>query len=122
LQSWAAGIFKPVKVTVTSIELKGPFKFFALSSQALKITRQLKATNCRQFKKRGFWTTHYTMTLWNTEEELQQFARSGAHQQAMKDSAKIAREIRTYTYDADHLPKWSTATQLLLHKAKVIRY
>jgi len=111
-----------MKVTVTSIELKGPFKFFALSSQALKITRQLKATNCLKFKKRGFWTTHYTMTLWNTEEELQQFARSGAHLQAMKDSAKIAREIRTYTYDADHLPKWSTAIQLMLHKAKVIRY
>ncbi|MEM9674587.1 MAG: DUF3291 domain-containing protein [Bacteroidota bacterium] len=111
-----------MKVTVTSIELKGPLKFFALSSRALKITRQLKATNCLKFKKRGFWTTHYTMTLWNSEEELKEFARSDAHLQAMKDSGKIAREIRTYTYDADHLPKWSTATQLLLHKAKIIRY
>lgn len=111
-----------MKVTITSIELKGPFKFFALSAQALKIARQLKSTNCRQFKKRGFWTTHYTMTLWDSEEELKQFAHSDAHLQAMKDSAKIAREIRTYTYDADHLPKWSTATQLLLHKAKALRY
>lgn len=118
----AAGIYYLMKVTVTSIELKGPLKFFALSSKALKVTRQLKVTECRQFKKRGFWTTHYTMTLWNSEEELKEFARSGAHRQAMKDSAKIAREIRTYTYEADHLPKWSTATQLLLHKAKVIRY
>ena len=111
-----------MKVTLTSIKLKGPFKFFALSSQALKISRQLKSTNCRQFKKRGFWTTHYTMTLWDHEDDLKQFARTGPHQQAMKNSAKIAREIRTYTYDAEKLPNWSTATQLLLHKAKIVRY
>jgi len=62
------------------------------------------------------------MTLWDSEEDIQQFARSGAHREALKDSAKIAREIRTYTYDADHLPKWSTAIKLLLHKAKITRY
>jgi len=111
-----------MKVTLTSIKLKGPLKFFALSSRALKITRQLKATNCREFKKRGFWITHYTMTLWNNEEELKQFTRSGAHRQAMKDSAKIAQEVRTYTYDADHLPKWPAAIQLLLYKARIFRY
>ncbi|MGB3587187.1 MAG: DUF3291 domain-containing protein [Tunicatimonas sp.] len=111
-----------MKVTVTSIKLKGPFKFFALSAQALKIARQLKATNCREYKKRGFWTTHYTMTLWNSEAELKQFAQSDAHLQAMKDSATIAREIRTYTYDADHLPDWPAAIQLLLYKAKITRF
>lgn len=110
-----------MKVTITSIELKGPFKFFLLSARALKIVGQLKATDCRDFRKRGFWTTHYTMTLWNNESELKAFAKSGAHLEAMKRSSEIAREIRTFTFDSDHLPTWEEAFKLL-EKGKVIRY
>ena len=68
---------------------------FLLVSQALKIMGQLKSTNCKEFKKRGFWTKHYTMTLWENEADLKEFARSGAHLEAMKISNKIAKEIRT---------------------------
>lgn len=110
-----------MKVTITSIELKGPLKFFILSAQALKITSQLKATTCRDFQKRGFWTTHYTMTLWDNEAELKSFAKSGAHLEAMKKSAEIAKEIRTLTYDSDHLPSWKEAFSLL-ERAKVIKF
>lgn len=110
-----------MKATITSIELKGPFKFFLLSSQALKIIRQLKTTNCKEFRKKGVWTRHYTMTLWNSEKELQEFARSGAHLNAMKKSKKIAKEIRTITIDATVLPNWKMAKSLL-EQAKVITY
>ncbi len=41
-----------MKVTITYLELKGPLKFFALSVKALRIVKQLKATNCREFKKK----------------------------------------------------------------------
>jgi hypothetical protein len=110
-----------VKVTITSIELKGPFSFFLLSARALKIIRQLKGVDCLAFKKQGFWTMHYTMTLWRNDEELKQFAYSGAHLQAMRDSARIAREIRTITIDADALPAWKEA-KALLKGGKVMRY
>lgn len=110
-----------MKVTITSITLKGPLKFFALSASALQIIKQLRSTQCREFKKRGIWTTHYTMTLWNSEQELQAFARSGAHLKAMQASKKIAKEIRTLTIDADTLPDWKTAIQRL-EKAKVLRF
>jgi hypothetical protein len=100
-------------VVVTSIQLKNPFKFFSLSRHALSIIRQLKNTNCLKYTSRGFWNLHYTMTLWNTKEELQAFARSGAHSQAMGQSAEIAKEIRTYTYQADRLPDWKEAKILL---------
>lgn len=102
-----------MKVTITSLELKGPYHFFTLSSSALKITRQLKATSCKKYKKRGFWLTHYTMTLWNTEQELKEFAKSGAHLEAMKLSSQIAKEIRTITIDGNTLPSWSEAKKLL---------
>ncbi|MBN3581974.1 DUF3291 domain-containing protein [Algoriphagus aestuarii] len=110
-----------MKATITSIELRGPLKFFALSSKAFKIIRQLKATNCKDFRKKGLWTTHYTMTLWNNEAKLKKFTLSGAHLEAMKTSKKIAKEIRTITIETDCLPKWNEAKELL-QKGQVIKY
>jgi hypothetical protein len=110
-----------MKVTITSITLKGPLKFFALSAQALRIIRQLRTTSCKDFKKRGIWNKHYTMTLWHSEEDLREFARSGAHLEAMVNSSKMAKEIRTITIDADTLPGWKEAKKLLEH-AKVLQY
>lgn len=102
-----------MKVTITSIELRSPFKFFALSYSAMNILKQLKGTNCVAMKKKGFWTTHYTMTLWPTEVDLKEFSRSGAHLEAMKKSAEIATEIRTLSIDADELPSWPEAISRL---------
>lgn len=110
-----------MKATITSIELKGPLKFFALSAKALKIMRQLKATNYKDYKNKGFWTTHYTMTLWNNSEEMKAFARSGAHAEAMRASAQLAKEIRVITIDAEELPTWNEAKKLL-EDGKVILY
>ena len=61
------------------------------------------------------------MPLWNNEEELRDFAKNGAHLQAIMNSAKIAREIRTITIDATELPDWKTARELL-EGAKVVRF
>ena len=110
-----------MKATITSIELKGPLKFFALSANALKIIRQLKATSYKDFKKRGVWTKHYTMTLWNNESELKDFAKSGAHADAIKKSKDIAKEIRTITIDTDTLPSWDEAKRLL-ENGKVYKF
>jgi len=110
-----------MKATITSIELKGVFSFFILSKEALKIIRQLKTTSCKDFKKKGFWTKHYTMTLWNNEDEIKAFSQSGEHLEAMKLSSKIAKEIRTITIDTDKLPSWKEALKFL-EKGKVHNY
>lgn len=110
-----------MKATITSIELKGPLKFFILSSSAYRIMKQLKSTNYKEFKKRGFWTMHYTMTLWNNEQEIKDFATSGAHLEAMKESRKMAKEIRTITIDVERLPNWKDAKKILKN-GKVIKY
>ena len=110
-----------MKATITSIELKGPLKFFALSANALKIIKQLRATSYKDFKKRGIWTKHYTMTLWNDESELKEFAKSGAHLYAMNKSKDIAKEIRTITIDTDTLPSWDEAKKLL-ENGKVFKF
>jgi len=110
-----------MKITITCIELKNPLKFFLLSQKALGIVLQLKNTNCVEMKKRGFWTRHYTMTLWKNEADLKRFAKSGAHLEAMKMSGKIAKEIKTLTIDSDTFPDWKIAKSIL-EKVKPIQY
>jgi hypothetical protein len=108
-------------IVVTSIELKSPWKFFQLANYARKTVHQLKNTQCTAYKTTGFWTKHYTMTAWENEREMQAFAHSGAHREAMKKSGKIASEIRTRRVTLDELPSWKEARQLL-EKARVVQY
>ncbi|MGV3598829.1 MAG: DUF3291 domain-containing protein [Bacteroidota bacterium] len=109
-------------VTITSLELKSPLKFFALSLYALRIINQLKNTPCVDKKTNGVWTKHYTMTLWKTEEDLKTFAKQGAHLEAMRKSGLIAKQIRILTYQADKLPDWKTAKQKLLTEGRVYNF
>lgn len=110
-----------MKATITSIKLKGPFNYFALSVKAWRIMKQLKSTGYTDFKNKGFWTIHYTMTLWPSESEMKGFASSGAHKEAMRTSKRIAKEIRTITIDTNELPSWSVAKEHL-EKGKVIQF
>ena len=109
-------------VVITSIELKSPFKFFALMLISMKIMRQLKDTPCMAQQASGFWMKHYTMTLWNSVEEMKNFARSGDHLRAMKLSSTFAKEIRTLTLEASSLPEWKPAKQRLLREGKVLNF
>lgn len=108
-------------ISITSIELKSPLKFFELSFMALHISNQLKASPYVVFKKKGFWTKHYTMTLWRNEEDMRSFAHNGAHLDAMKKSKLIAKEIKTLTIAADQLPNWKEAQILLKNKGRIYR-
>lgn len=102
-----------MKLIITCIELRSPFGFFTLARMALDISRQLKKFRCVQFRKKGFWTKHYTMTLWQSEEGLREFAHSGEHLKAMKMAGTIAREVRTVALSVDEFPKWDRAIGLL---------
>ncbi|HYG01587.1 MAG TPA: DUF3291 domain-containing protein [Chryseosolibacter sp.] len=112
-----------MKLTITSIKLKSPIHFFALSLHGMRIRGQLqKSAGLTKTKVTGFWTKHYTMTLWNDEASLRSFARNGHHLAAMKKSASLAKEISTLTIDADSLPTWKEATRLLHENGRIIQY
>ncbi len=109
-------------VSITSIELKSPLNFFQLSLYALNIVRQLKSSKCVEFKKRGIWTKHYTMTLWENKSDMMEFAKSGAHLTAMKKSSSIAKEIRLLTLEADILPAWKEAKIMLKKNGRCLKF
>ncbi len=108
---------------ITLLELKSPWLFFKLSYLAMHIVLQLrKDKNCLAQKNTGFWTTHYTMTLWNSEAAMKAFARSGAHLEAMKQSGKLAKEIRILTIPAAKLPSWKEAKLRVYKEGKVYHF
>lgn len=110
-------------VTLTSIRLKSVWYFFKLSWFGLKISQQAKLqTGFIQLKNTGFAYMHFTCSAWQDETAMKEFARSGAHLEAMKNSASLAEEIRTYTFETDHLPDWTQVKTLLAEKGKALHY
>jgi len=71
-------------------------------------------------KNTGFGYLHFTLSAWETTEDLKRFAREGAHLNAMKKSSTLATEIRTYTYQGDRFPGWKEAKKTLFEKGKVL--
>ena len=102
-----------MKLTLTYLELKNLILFFKLAKSALSITLQVKKSNSLGMKKTGVWTKHYTLTLWPDEKSLKDFSKSGAHLKAMKESGKLAKEIRTLTINAEQFPNWKDAKKML---------
>ena len=110
-------------VTITSLKLKSVWGFFKLSWLGLKISNQAKKEQgFLAIKNTGLGYMHYTLTQWQTEDDLKRFAHSGEHLNAMKGGGKLATRICTYTYATDRMPDWSSAKKLLHEKGKPLTY
>jgi heme-degrading monooxygenase HmoA len=110
-------------ITVTSIKLRSPWKFFRLSMFGYKVQKQIKGEKgFIKLKNTGFGKDHYTLSAWQSVEDLKRFSKSGAHAVAMKSSKELSTEIRIYTYTADSIPDWKEAKSLLLEHGKVLNF
>lgn len=114
--------FTTVLVSLTYIKLRSPLKFFGFSNIAFQVLQQLKTSQCKVYKTKGGLQTHYTLSGWENEVQMNTFTRNAAHLKAMKQSAELAKEIRTLTYEADDFPDWKTAKKLLFEKGKVLSF
>jgi hypothetical protein len=110
-------------ITLTSVRLRRLWHYFKLTYLALKIVRQTKTQmGFVKMKNTGFGYMHYTLSIWESEQDVKNFAISGAHLAAMKASQTVAEEIRTYTFQSDQVPDWEEAKQLLAQKGKVFLF
>lgn len=100
-------------VTITYLKLKSPFKLFAFLKHVYNIMDQLKKSNAKSYRTSGVLMKHYTLSMWPDEKSLKKFARSGAHQKAVKAAAELSSEVKVYTYKSDQLPDWTKAKRLL---------
>lgn len=107
--------------TITSLKLKGPLHFLKVAGMTMKVTRQLKSSKgFVQYRSSGMWSSVYTMSLWKTEKDMKNFARSGAHLEVMKRYREVSSEIRTLTLAADKLPEWRIARDMLDRNGRVV--
>jgi hypothetical protein len=110
-------------ITITSLELRHWWGFFKLSLWGLKISRQAKTQKgFIRMKNTGFGYLHFTLSAWESEADLKNFARCGAHLEAMKESRNLATEIRIYTFRSEQIPDWREARRMLFENGRVILF
>lgn len=101
-------------IVVTHLHLKNIWKFFSVANYSRKVIIQTKsAPGLVKLKTRGFWVNHYTISAWESREQMNAFYKSGAHLEAMKIISKVAYRGRFYTTEGTELPDWKTAISLL---------
>lgn len=110
-------------ITVTSLRLRSLFGYFPLTYAAMGIVRRIrKQPGFLGMKNTGFGYLHFTLSSWENAEAAKAFARSGAHQAAMRDGGKPAAEIRVHTYEAAAMQGWAEAKHLVFEKGRVFAY
>lgn len=109
-------------ISVTCLKLRSPFKIPLLIRYSATIFKQLESTNCLGVKTRGIWKNHYTMTQWESYEEMRDFAKSGAHKEAMKMSKTLAKEILVLSFEQDDAPSWKEVRKFLKEDGSIYRY
>lgn len=110
-------------ITVTSLRLRRLWGYFKLTYLAMFVVKQTRTQpGFILMNNTGFGYLHYTLSVWETKEALEQFARTGAHLAAMKQSRQLATEINTYTFESTQIPDWKEAKQALLKNGRRLTF
>jgi len=101
-------------VSITKIELISYSKLIAFLKFNRQIIKELEQSNCKIFKLTGNWNLRvwYTMTLWDNENELNDFYRNGIHLEAMKNSKTFSSKIQSHRIQNDDLISWDESKKL----------
>jgi hypothetical protein len=101
-------------VSITKIELNSYLRlpaFFKFNGQIIK---ELKQSPFKKYKISGSWNLKvwYTMSLWEKEEDIANFYRSGTHLEAMKQSKTFSDKIKSTRVEREDLISWKEAKKL----------
>jgi hypothetical protein len=101
-------------VSITKIELLSYSKLLAFFKFNGQIIKDLQQTNCKKYKVTGNWNlkTWYTMTLWENENDINDFYRNGTHLEAMKQSKTFSSKIESKRKIQDQLMNWKEAKKV----------
>jgi hypothetical protein len=101
-------------LSVTKIELNSYFKLRAFFKFNGRIIAELKNSKCKKYKIAGSWNLKiwYTMTLWESDNDIDSFYRNGAHMEAMKLSKTFSSAIQSTRIDSENLIDWKEAKKL----------
>ncbi len=105
-------------ISITGLKPKNllsTFRFWTLAIPSFRQAQTAEGNTFAQVKRiNGF---QCTLSAWNSRDDMLKFMRSGVHLKAMKSFHKIATG-RTYGYEADIIPTWEEAFDLLQKNGK----
>jgi hypothetical protein len=101
-------------ISITKIELNSYSKFIAFFKFNAQIISELKQSNCKKYKVTNNWNLKnwYTMTLWLSEEDINEFYRNGTHLEAMKQSKLFSSKIQSKRIKSKELISWKEAKKI----------
>jgi hypothetical protein len=104
-------------VSITKIELNSYSKLFEFIKFNGEIIKELKQSKCKKYKVTGNWNLKvwYTMTLWENENEINDFYRNGTHLEAMKKSKTFSSKIQSHRIQNENLISWMEAKKLFVN-------
>jgi hypothetical protein len=103
-------------VSITKIELISYAKLIAFFMFNMQIIKDLKKSNCKKYDLTGNWNLKvwYTMTLWENENDINDFYRNGTHLEAMKQSKTFSSKIQSNRIDNEDFLSWKQAKKLFV--------
>ena len=104
-------------VSITKIELISYSKLIAFFKFNGQIIKELKQSNSKKYKITGSWNLRdwYTMTLWENENDINDFYRKGTHLEAMKQSKTFSSKIQSRRINKEYLISWKEAKKLFVN-------
>ncbi|MBM7691573.1 heme-degrading monooxygenase HmoA [Peribacillus deserti] len=105
-------------ISVTRLRLKGKRNLPAFIWYTVKSINQAKKAEgilYSSFNKEG-WHTYWTLTIWENNQSMKKYRNNGSHLKAMKVSRKIASELESMNWEADHQPPWDECKERLDNK------
>lgn len=101
-------------VSITKLELISYSKLLAFFKFNGQIISELQKSKCLKHKITGNWNlkSWYTMTLWENENDINDFYRNGIHLEAMKQSKTFSKKIQSKRINNDSLVSWFEAKKL----------
>ncbi len=105
-------------ISITGLKPKGFLGFFRFWRLAIPSFSQAQKAKgnlfCEVKRVEGY---QCTLTAWESREDMLVFMRQGVHLKAMQQFHRIATG-KTYGYEAENVPTWDVAFELLSTKGK----
>ena len=98
-------------ISITLLKLSNPLKlieFIKLSKNSI-IQAQKAPGNLHTSTRGSLRLAFYTLTAWETNKHMRDYIRTGAHKEAMKHTAQLAKHIESSHFENETVPSWDEA-------------
>lgn len=101
-------------VSITKIKLNSYLKLLSFFKFNGKILKELSQSKCKKYKISYELNlkVYYTMTLWENQNDLNEFYRNGSHLEAMKQSTEFSSKIKSKRIHSNNLINWKIAKEM----------